>query len=184
MLESEEGNAIVELAFVLPIFLFIVFAALEYSRTLERLQWSSMLSREAASITYRRCASERGALLDGCLDVQVVQKLSQRIDVFAPGTEFVVALFTYDATRNPKVRREGLFGGGTFRSNFSSSGFTATSLQQQIDDNELGSPGRALAENGILAVGACYIPMDSVVGGFLPGMRILIPEVAQSVTVM
>lgn len=186
---EERGTAILELALIAPLLLFLVFAGLELSRVLDRAQWATQLSREVASISYRECSSLTDTKLSACLKRRAISKIKEKTEVLASGTEFVVAVFTYTppttAGGSGTVTRTALEGDTTYRSMFESAshqGFTKTILENQISNDTDGSPGMALKKNKLLVAASAYIPYRPSFIGVSCGMGILLPRVVSAST--
>lgn len=173
----------VEVAILLPLVFLFVFGGLEYSRTLERSQWVSQLSREVANVTYRECAASTGAVLNACIRRKVLAPLTSQAQTLAPGTEFVVAVFSYDED-DATVTEEGIEGSQTYNAKFREAGFTTETLKRQADSQTAGSPGNTLRENKLIVVTTAYSPMQTFVRRVAPGISLIFPEVLVSSTII
>lgn len=70
--DASRGTVLLELALVLPFFLFGVFGAIEATRLLRVAQLCSMLSYQVGNLTFRKCAMLRQ--LDGTPDTARISK--------------------------------------------------------------------------------------------------------------
>lgn len=181
--DNEQGVAMLEVAILLPLVFLFVFGGLEYSRTLERSQWVSQLSREVANVTYRECAASTGPVLNACIRTKVLIPLTSQAHTLAPGTEFVVAVFSYDEN-DGSVTEEGIEGSQTYTGKFRDAGFTVQQLTSQAQAQTTGTPGMALRENRLIVVSTAYSPMQTFVRRIAPGISLIFPEVLVSSTVI
>lgn len=92
---SQTGGAILEFAIVIPILLALSFGGFEFSRSLKIAQVGSTLSREAANLAFRRCATETGASLTSCLQT-VADDTVNFSRVTLPNVSIVLSVWAYD----------------------------------------------------------------------------------------
>lgn len=107
---GERGHALLELALVMPLLLFIPLATSEYARVLRLKQTAGVISREAGSMAFRRCNDFRelggrtatSQRTSECLEDVLQGPDSTGIQQFAdtlaaPGTISVrISVFRYD----------------------------------------------------------------------------------------
>ncbi len=104
---TQKGQAILELAMVLPVLIIIGFTGIEFSQALRTKQLSRTLSREAASMAYRDCSLSSGVRTVDCLNqvrASVMQSASLR-----PGTNVVLTMYE----SSPNINRFGPTGGSS-----------------------------------------------------------------------
>ena len=178
---NEKGAALIETSILLPLLLLFVFAGLEYSRVLERSQWVSQISRELTNVTYRSCSASTGAVLKACIRRKVIGPLSAKVETLAPGSQFVVAVYTYEGG---VVKEEGIEGKAKYYSDFRDSGFKISDLQKEADRDIVGSTGRALKRNELVVVGTVFSPIQGFARRIIPGMSLVTPDLIRSTTVM
>ena len=95
---NESGHAIIELALVIPLLAMIAIVSLELSFQLNSYEIATQLSRELASLSYRRCViDDTGATSvkfnpDTCIDTVIAEFVVDSA-AFAPGAEFVASLY-------------------------------------------------------------------------------------------
>lgn len=94
-MNNEKGVAILEFMVIFPILLAAIFAVLTIARHLRYTQVAATLSREAAVLTYRECATERDLRLELCLN-EVRDELLAISEGIAPNTEIIVSVFVKD----------------------------------------------------------------------------------------
>ena len=181
---EERGVAVMEFAIVIPLFLFLVIGGLEYAKQLERKQWASQLSREVASMSYRSCGGLRGVDMSLCVEKWVLDPIKKTASALAPGTEFVVALYTYDSTRPVRVREEAVAGSNKYLTNFRNSGFLESRLNWESANRVPNTVGLSLRENEMIVVASAYIPFDQSFARVIPGLNLLLPSVVQAVTII
>lgn len=168
--KPEEGHAVLEFALTLPVLIILIFGGLEFARMLDRLQWATALSREAANVVSRRCAYQKDLKdLEACINSRMTE-LTSKSSVLAPGTSFVVAVYSYDATRPSPLMEEYKTADSPYLSIFSSAtgmGFNTTLLQEQINSSANGSAGMAILEHGRLTAAAAFIAYHPIAGHIL-----------------
>jgi len=95
--KDESGAVMLEFALVFPIMLLIVFSGIEYSRCFRNMQMAASLSREAASVAYRDCASDLpGDQLDHCIRTarEDIEKLASNLN---EGSKIVISVYGRDS---------------------------------------------------------------------------------------
>lgn len=191
--KGEKGTALIEMAIVAPLLLFLVLAGLQYSKVLDRAQWATQLSREVANLFYRECSSREKSEMGTCLDVNVLNDIRSNTGMLAPGTQFVVAVFTYNETRNSAgrfvsytVRRETILGNDSYKTRFrNEGGFKVRTLRREIDRNVAGSAGMALKKNKMLVIATTYIPHQAPKeDGITPAFTFMFPGLVTATTII
>ena len=181
---TENGNAIVELAFVIPLLVGLIFGGIEFSRSLKYSQAAVTFSREAASLALRRCAGyldSEEAL--NCLNLRRVT-IEDFANTMFPGTEIALSLYRYEGPIN---------GGGTFirinisdeRNHLSKFGIGGQSGQGRLEGTSLTGPIRpeVLYQNRVIVIGEAFVPYPSLVGMF-PSIYSYSPGIFYEVSVM
>ena len=156
---SERGNAILELALVLPVIAAIALGGLEYSRALKWMQISATLSRESASIAYRDCSMMRDdanilgpQYLTICLQ-RVRSTVAQQVQESAPNAMIILSLYDFDGV----IEQEALVGGNaTF-----SSKYDPVSMNNDIN----GHLSQTVVENDFIVISEVYLPYKPIVPG-------------------
>ena len=104
---DESALVLVELAIVLPLFVFLSFIGLEFGRSLKFVEAASSISREASSQAFRKCIGkyrldpknnpDAATEVEVCLE-QVRVGLEEFAEAQFPGTAIVLTLLRYDDT--------------------------------------------------------------------------------------
>lgn len=157
-----------EMAVLTPLLLFLILAGLEYARALERIQWASQLSREVASQTYRECSARDPKYMDDCTRLFVLDQITSKATALAPNSQFVVAVFSFDNARVPKIKQEMIAGPAAYRTKFDALGFNESRLNADSTAGKLGSAGLSARRNRVIVVGTAFIPMGFSLAGALP----------------
>ncbi len=89
---QESGAVLLEFTLILPVVLMIIFAGIEYTRSLRGLQFTTTISRESASIAFRECSADLPAKISGCLDL-VRDRMEDFASEVEPGTEVILSLY-------------------------------------------------------------------------------------------
>ena len=159
--EEQSGNAMLELAIIIPVILGIFFVGFQFSNYLEKWQLATTFSREAANGSFRACAAERDDpaapevinRLSTCLREEHDRLINQAGGV-APNMQVIISIYRYDSDTN-RVTREGIAGNGApHTSKFTTGKFSDS-------DSILGS---TLEDNRIVVVGEVYIPISEGIG--------------------
>lgn len=121
------GQAIVELALILPLLLVIVFGTVEYSHMFMTALRASNLSREIANTAFRDCAFVGDLAMKGCLTTNV-ERVRNEGNVVLPDFSaqgmVIASAYEQDIGSSPPVRliaqRTG--GSGDFTSRYDVNG--------------------------------------------------------------
>jgi Flp pilus assembly protein TadG len=187
-LHTGRGAAILELAFVLPVLVLVVFGGIEFSRALQRMQIATALSREIASLAYRDpIADPAGDPDKGGKDAQAILDQLNRsaIDVtnlaqkLVPGSEILVSVYRYDPTAPTNTTVD-------FHSNLPgkySTRFSWLDRNNGIVGSKIGSQEKRLNTRGYLVVGESYVPYTSILS-FVWSMLNQPPQVFYDATVL
>lgn len=151
---GQRGSAFAEFAIVLPVILLTFFTGFEFSRTLERWQFVTTFSREAANNIFRDCAADRNdpndavpSRLQLCAQLRFNEILAETTAI-EPNLTLIVSIYAFDPATS-RVEQRLVFGATPARR-------TRFTL---LDFNDPSSThGRALRENEILVVGEAYAP--------------------------
>jgi len=95
---DEKGAVLIEFAIVWPIMFLIVFSGIEYSRSFRNMQMAASLSREAASVAYRDCASDipGDEHLSPCL-IRVRNNIERLAENLNEGSKIVISVYGIDS---------------------------------------------------------------------------------------
>lgn len=132
----ETGVGILELALILPVFLVIVLATLEFSHAYKSKQMAQTLSRAIGDLAYRQCAVETGIDAEACLYDIVLPRTLGQADALRTGVQVVVSVYSRGVGSPP--RREAVacverdITTCSARSHFSVATFTTPSVHQDL----------------------------------------------------
>ena len=104
--ESQTGNALLELALVLPLLLAFFAAGVEFTRALRYYEFASALSRVLASVAFRQCSGRNAQDTGPCLD-RLRAPLEAGARQLVAGTQLPIGIYDYDETSG-QYRRLGL----------------------------------------------------------------------------
>lgn len=162
-LSDEKGVAMVELALSIPLLFFMVFGALEYSRSFKQMQISATLSREAASVAYRNCGGdEEGPRIQGCIfDVQT--RMTAYAKSLVPDSQVIISIYNRDTSASaPKrlhmspINAVPYKGTVSFASKFSAG---SSKIIGVPDDN-------AINDHKRVVIAEAFVPFDAIIPGF------------------
>ena len=104
---NRRGQALIELALMLPIFLAIVLGTVEYSNMFMTSLRASNLSRQIANAAFRDCAFLSDAAMSGCLSTvtgKVAADANEILQDFATRGTVIASTYVRDNTMSPPVR--------------------------------------------------------------------------------
>lgn len=168
-LNNEQGNAFIELAFCLPIVLFVVFASLEAASALRYHEVTFTLSRELASTAFRTCAVDSAAYGSSkfnpqtCIEQEVRPGFRRRVDKVLPNAEFIVSVYTYESSTSSIQSAQAA--DRAPQSSFVSRHSAASMAGEIAKESEL---GKSLKKYGTLVVAEVSLPH--------PGLSIPLPQ--------
>jgi len=162
---SESGNALIEFAIALPLFLIIIFGGFEIAGSLSAVQEANHLSREIAATAYRECAFDGAASsdetpassymnADSCLS-EVVARFENDTATLLPNTRFSISLFNASGAG---VEQSGHAASSGTPTKFSTANFTSNtsalnrSLKNTLDGHRT------------VVVSEVYVNRNSMVG--------------------
>lgn len=130
---QQRGQSLVELGLLLPLFLAIIFGAVEYSSMFMTALRSSNLSRAAANNAFRDCAFLDGNSLSTCLQGNA-QRLEEDAGLILSDFEnrgkIIVSVFELDGGPAQLLGQE-TAGSGNFESRYNSGTIDTVALSQQ-----------------------------------------------------
>jgi Flp pilus assembly protein TadG len=159
---DESGHAMLELAIVIPLLSMIAVCSLELSIQLGSYQIATQLSRELASLTYRRCVIDSSGSSsakfnpDACID-GVLAEFATDVAGVAPGTQFVASLYNSSGVN---VQQSSIRSFGTQASNYTLSDFSSKSSSDPL----VNALSNSVSELGSVIVAEVYIPHSPLPG--------------------
>lgn len=152
------GVVLIEAAILIPIVLLLSISGIEVARALKSIQVASQLGREAASIAFRECGGDRGAVLSSCLN-DVQQSLSFIEEPFGVGIQMIVTLVVFDGGGITEARASAPTGTKT-------SGVSASLGTSIVSITQEGQSAKTLSLGGeprTIAIGEVWVKFDQVI---------------------
>ncbi|MCB0325161.1 MAG: pilus assembly protein [Bdellovibrionales bacterium] len=151
-LPRQDGVALLEFALLVPLFLAILAAGLEFSRSLGYLQIAASFSREAASQGYRECVGDPAPKSSYCLE-ELRQKLQSEADEILPGISLLISIYEYDSAADTYTRVGIASTPDSPGSRFSATGGSITG---DIDLD-------VVRNHRIIVIGETYVPFTAII---------------------
>lgn len=135
MKRNKRGQAIIELAVMLPLFLAIVLGAIEYSNMFMTSLRASNLSRQVANAAFRDCAFLSDAAMADCLTTvtsRVAEDAALLLTDFAARGRVIATAYVRDTGMAPQVRLAATSanGGGAYASRYDRNSVDAGLINQ------------------------------------------------------
>lgn len=183
--QAQTGVAILELALILPVLVFCVFAGLEFARALQKMEIAAALSREAASIAYRNCAADPAgdpsytehwndtAYIVACLTaardevLDIGTALTDRVDI-------IVNLYREDAAHTMVQYSTGAIDPVKHSTKFAVAGGTTVTG---------GNGAVTLHRRSYVVTGEAYVPFQTIIGFVWKSFR-AIPQEFYDATIL
>jgi hypothetical protein len=169
-----DGHAILELALVLPVLGLLALGGIELSRAMITTQIATSLSKQIATIAYRECIADKATVKSADSTNQTLYynptaciqavgdslKNTQQIHKIAPGTEYIISMYSYDGTATNPVSDDlggPLKWGAGASAPVSDSKFTTGNFSDAS-----GVYGAALKKYETLIIAEVFVPYESV----------------------